>query len=136
MFKISPIQSEIVKQKCAQECGTHAIDTYFAYQMIDRETDALMGMSQFEINAAEGYIVDLKPAVGYDDFEAMFILGRQTLNFIDTCGAHKCRAAKNAGDKTLLIAIGFKQNEDGEYFCDMSDMFSGHCSGETVKLPK
>ena len=91
-----------------------------------------MGFSQFEVGEA-GYIYDLLPAVGSDDFEAMFILGRQTMNFIDLCGNHICKARKDAGDARLLRAIGFK-GEGDELSCDMTGMFDGHCSGHAVKL--
>ena len=134
MFKISPIQDENTKQKHALLCNTNAKEGYFAYQMIDTDTLSLMGFSQFDINGDTAYIKDLKEPSHLSDFEAMFILSRQTMNFIDMCGCHKCIAAPDAGNERLLLAIGFKKQENGEYFVDMTDMFTGHCSGETVKL--
>jgi hypothetical protein len=134
MFKISPIQSEQRKRECAEKCGTSPEKSYFAYQMVNEDTGELMGMSQFEICGEDGYISDLRSAVGYEDFEAMFILGRATMNFIDLCSCHKCRAKSDAGEKRLLTAIGFKEADNGEYFCDMTDMFSGHCDGKTVNI--
>jgi hypothetical protein len=89
-----------------------------------------MGFSQFEISGEFGYIKDLRPRIGYSDFEAMFILGRATMNFIDLCGIHTCRAAKDAGDETLLKSIGFKYSDKlCEYTCDMTGMFDGKCQG-------
>ena len=93
-----------------------------------------MGFSQFDISGESGYIKTLKPKIGYSDFEAMFILGRATMNFIDLCGNHTCRAASNASDERLLKAIGFRLTDDGEYFADMTHMFDGHCDGQPVKL--
>jgi hypothetical protein len=58
----------------------------------------------------------------------MFILGRATMNFIDICGSHKCRASLSAGDERLLKSIGFKEVA-GEYFSDMTGMFDGNCKG-------
>ena len=85
--------------------------------MIDTENGKLMGFSQFEIRDGEGYISDLLPAPEYkDDFEAMFILGRQTMNFIDLCGIHTVKACATAADERLIKAIGFKASGD-EYFC-------------------
>lgn len=129
MFKISPIQDEKLQKEYLEACGSTLREGYFAYAMKDEETGELMGVSQFEINGEEGYIADLREAPGRGDFEAMFILGRATMNFIDLCGAHKCRAAKDASDESLIKSIGFKLTGD-EYFSDMTDMFSGHCSGE------
>ena len=128
MFKISPIQDTEVQKKYAEACGIPCREELFAYAMLDVESLELMGMSQFEIGDGVGYIADLVPRVGYDDFEAMFILARQTMNFIDLCGAHTCRAAANAANERLLLAIGFKKTGE-DYFCDMSGMFDGHCGG-------
>ena len=134
MFKISPIQDETTKSEYAKACNTVSIPGYFAYSMINQETGELMGMSQFDINGEEAYISDLKEVPDKNDFEAMFILGRATMNFIDMCGTHKCRASDGSAPRRLLIAIGFKQQDNGEYTCDMTGMFDGHCDGKTVSL--
>lgn len=134
MFKISAIQDLDGQAKIAALCGTQARDGFFAYVMRDCDSGEVMGFSQFEISG-EGYISDLRSAVGASDFEAMFILGRATMNFIDGCGAHICRAPTDASDdESLLRAIGFRK-ENGEYIADMNGMFDGsHCSGDAVKL--
>ena len=92
-----------------------------------------MGMSQCEILGDGGYIYDIKEAPDSNDKEAMFILGRQTMNFIDLCGAHTCRASINAGEPKLLSAIGFSIKND-EYYCDMTGMFDGRCDGHEKKI--
>lgn len=129
MFKISPINDKAVQKQYAEACGTEYISDYFAYSMTDAESGALMGFSQFEINQNGGLISDLKEPIGHSDYEAMFILGRATMNFIDLCGSHKCYAKKDAGDGKLLRAIGFKTEENELLFCDMNGMFDGNCSG-------
>ena len=137
MFKITPIQSFEEQKLCADKCGILAREGFFGYKMIDLDTSELMGMSQFEIREDGGYISELVPRVGYDDFEAMFILGRQTMNFIELCGARTVKASDAYTDCALLRAIGFKKLESGEYFCDMEGMFDGkHCSGHAVDLEK
>ena len=128
MFKISPIEDKETQKAQVEACGGVFREDYFAYAMIDNESGALMGISQFEIEGEAGYISDLKEAPGLSDFEAMFILGRATMNFIDMCGAHKCRAALDAADERLIKSIGFKQI-NGEYFSDMTGMFEGKCKG-------
>ena len=127
MFKISPIQDKELQKKYAEDCGAEFCPDLFAYSMIDNDTGELMGFAQFDILDGKGYIRHLLPRIGYSDFEAMFILGRATLNFIDLCDAHACTAASDAGDKRLLLAIGFKMTENG-YFADLTGMFDGNCS--------
>ena len=128
MFKISPIEKKEEQKKIIESLGGVFRETFFAYVMIDNESGAVMGASQFEIGKDSGYISDLREAPGLSDFEAMFILGRATMNFIDMCGQNKCRASLNAGDERLLKCIGFKEN-NGEYFSDMTGMFDGNCKG-------
>ena len=127
MFKITPIQDKEKQKEICKIVGALYRQGAFAYQMFDVESGELMGMSQFEIGEI-GYIYDLKEVPDRDDFEAMFILGRATMNFIDTCGVHSCIADKNASNERLIRAIGFKEESD-KLFCDMTGMFDGKCSG-------
>ena len=133
MFKISPIQDKSLQNKYAEECGATYYPEAFAYSMINEDNGELMGMSQFDITGECGYILTLSSKIGFSDFEAMFILGRATMNFIDLCGKHTCIAKIDAGEERLLKSIGFKPRGD-EYFADMAGMFDGHCDGHTVKL--
>ncbi len=129
MFRITPINDKNFQRECAEACKSEYIHDFFAYSMIDNETGELMGFSQFEINENGGFISDIREPEGKSDYEAMFILGRATMNFIDMCGSHKCYAKKDAGDEKLLHAIGFKSAVNDLLFCDMTGMFDGNCSG-------
>ena len=130
MFKISPIQDVNIQRRYAVECDRKYIDDFFAYSMTDAESGELMGFSQFEIKDGYAYLSDLVPKIGLDDFEAMFILGRATMNFIDTCGIRTIKASTDTGDNTLLRAIGFKE-ENGIFVADTTGMFDGNCGGHT-----
>lgn len=136
MFKISPINDKKLQKNYASACGAEFRPDYFAYAMTDVESGDLMAIAQFEIDGEYGYISDIRSRIGYSDFEAMFILGRSTMNFIDLCGAHICRAASDAGEERLLRAIGFKKKETNEYECNMQGMFDGKCDGHAVQLDK
>ena len=129
MFQISPINEKELQSEYANACGTSYKENFFAYSMIDQESGDLMGFSQFEINENGGLIVDLREKLGYIDNEAMFILGRATMNFIDLCSCHTCYAKKDAGSLELLHAIGFRETDGELLFCDMTGMFDGNCSG-------
>ena len=136
MFKIAPIQDVNLQRRYAVDCGRKYIDYFFAYSMTDAESGALMGFSQFEIGEGQAYISDLGPALGTEDFEAMFILGRATMNFIDMCGIRIIKASADTADNTLLRAIGFKECDDGYFYADTTGMFDGKCDGHAVKLDK
>ena len=133
MFKISPLQDQTKAKEYTSACNASFRENAFIYVMTDLDSGSLMGICQFEINKNGGYIYDIACAPGIDDFEAMFILGRQTMNFIDQCGAHQCYAEAKESEIPLLRAIGFKDSADG-YFCNMKGMFDGHCSGHKVEL--
>lgn len=129
MFKITPIQTSTDASNYFLACGAEAKTGCFAYAMTDCESGEIMGISQFEILDGYGYIYDIKQAQGKNDFEAMFILSRQTMNFINQCGINICRADLNAGDKALIKAVGFKETDDF-FECSMNGMFDGsHCAG-------
>ena len=127
MFKITPIQDKEKQKEICELCGAEFRPDAFAYQMFDIDSGEIMGMSQFEIGEY-GYIYDIKEAPNHNDFEAMFILARQTMNFIDLCENHYCYANEASAPERLLRAIGFKEN-DGRLYCDMTGLFDGKCDG-------
>ena len=129
MFKITPVTDSAERENIASELGFELREGSFIYSMRDADTLKLMGASQFEILAGYGIIYDLKCPLGEDDFEAMFILGRQTMNFIDMCGISDQRAEIGSAKEELLRAIGFKK-EEKYYRASSEGMFDGsHCGG-------
>lgn len=134
MFRIAPVQTEKERQKTAREANILLREDSFLYAMRDCESGALLGLSQFDIREESGEILDLVPAPAVDDFEAMFILGRATMDFIDRTGAHRCTALPEGADERLLRAIGFRPAEGGTLTCDMTGMFDGHCGGHALDL--
>ena len=133
MFKITPIQDVSLAKSYLEACGASEKALCFLYAMTDCDTAEIMGVAQFELTGEYGYIYDLKEPETLNDFEAMFILGRQTMNFINSCGLDICRASLDAGKPELMSAIGFKKY-DGFYECNTAGMFDGsHCSGHGKK---
>ena len=133
MFKITPVQTKQEQKSIAQTLGVPFQENDFAYRMFDFETGELLGFSQFEISSGCGVLHTLVQPKDKDDFEAMFILGRQTMNFIDLCGIHSMCAIDCVADERLLRAIGFRLT-DGEYRVNTEGMFDGHCSGHAKDL--
>ena len=126
MFKITPIQEKSLQKEICLICNAEFREDAFAYQMYDMDSGDIMGMSQFEIGE-HGYIYDIKEVPGRDDFEAMFILARQTMNFIDLCGVHRAFFDAECDNETLIKAIGFSRNVDGRYEMDLTDFFKEPC---------
>lgn len=127
MFKITPVGDASEAHALSALANIPYFDGAFYYKMFDMESGDLMGFSAFEIHKDCGELYALYEVEGCDDFEAMFILGRQTLNFIDLCGMHTCRANATYASERMLTAIGFQKHEDGGFFIHLEGMFDGHC---------
>ena len=132
MLKVLPVQSKTTQEEICRKCGVEYNPDALAYSAtVD---DRLAGVSQFKVTAEGGLIYDLAPALDFDNFEAMFVMGRGTLNFIDLCGVHQ---AYFDGDvsvpgENLLEAIGFRRGEDDRLGMDLTGFFTTpckHCAG-------
>lgn len=116
MLKVLPIQSKISQEEICLRCGVKYDPDLLAYSAtVD---DQLAGVCQFKLSDKGGLIYDLAPVKDSFDFEAMFVLGRGTLNFIDLCGVHYAiyrGEVKDEQTERLVKAVGFKLTEGGTY---------------------
>ena len=127
MFKIEPLSDKELAKKITSDTGVEYKEDYFFYYMHDLDTGNTLGHAQFEILGKEGYIFSLATYPGVVDDEAMFILARQTMNFLEACGAYECYANAEI-DNLLLKKVGFREVE-GKFYCNTKGMFDGHCGG-------
>lgn len=128
MLKVLPIQSKTEQEEICKKCSTVYNPDLLAYSAtVDGE---LRGVSQFKLTAQGGLVYDISPADGTFDFEALFVLGRGTLNFIDLCGVHYAYykgEAETEEKQRLIKAIGFKQTDSGSFEVDLNGFFTDHC---------
>ena len=128
MLKVLPIQSKSEQESICLACNVKFNPDLLAYSAtVDGE---LRGICQFKLTDKGGMIYDLTPVADCFDFEAMFVLGRGTLNFIDLCGVHNaCFLGKIPDEQCerLIKAVGFSKNEKGEYTVDLEGFFTDHC---------
>ena len=88
MLIIKPIQDKAAQEAACMRCGIVYDADLLAYAA--EVDDELVGVCQFTMNAEGGSVRGMGTLVGREpDFEAMFVLGRAALNFIDLCGVHK-----------------------------------------------
>lgn len=123
MLEIKPIENKADQKKLCSLCGVTYKPNDMAYSA--SEGGKFIGICQFGIKDGTGYIHDLKTATGVEDFEALFIMGRQTLNFIDLVGIH--RAEYGGEESRLSKAIGFK-SDGGKLTMDLCGFFNEPCS--------
>ena len=125
MLKVLPIQTKEEQKIICTLCGVDYNADLLAYAAYD--DDKLMGVCQFRLTANGGEIYDLAHAKDTQSFEALFIMGRGTLNFIDLCGVHYARFCGEASNEALLSAIGFKKQSDGSFDINLEGFFTDHC---------
>ena len=128
MLKVLPIQSKAEQEDICKKCNVTFKPDLLAYGAT--VNDVLMGVSQFKLTEKGGIVYDLAPADGTFDFEALFVLGRGTLNFIDLCGVHSATFTGDIPDEQterLIKAVGFKKQDSGEYFVNLEGFFTDHC---------
>ena len=128
MLKVLPIQSKITQEEICLRCGVKYDPDLLAYSAtVD---DELAGVCQFKLTDKGGMVYDLAPVKDSFDFEAMFVLGRGTLNFIDLCGVHYAiyrGEVKDEQTERLVKAVGFKLTDRGAYEVNLEGFFTDHC---------
>ncbi len=107
MLEIKPIQEKSAQEQICTQCKTEYDADMLAYAA--HADNLLLGVCQFRFYSNFALIKDLKPAPGTNDFEAMFLLARAAMNFIDLCGTHTARCTDKTGEIRLLLALGFQK---------------------------
>ena len=128
MLIIKPVEEKEQQKQFADACGIPYRTGDFAYAAyVDGIFTAL---SQFRVCDTHGILDDLVLVPASNDVEALFILGRQTLNWIDLLGIHACKCSPNAAPERVLRVMGFvPAGEENTLIADMTHMFDGHCGG-------
>ena len=126
MLKVFPIQDKNEQATLCARCDVNFDADLLAYQAtVD---DVFVGICQFKLQPEGGILYDLAPLKGdAPDFEAIFVLGRAALNFIDLCGVHRAYFDAECDNETLVKAIGFSRNADGRFEMDLTDFFKEPC---------
>ncbi len=124
MLKVIPIQSKTEQELDCARCGIAYRPDALAYRATVDEK--FVGICQFKLTEGAGEIYDIASLPDVRDFEAMFVMGRAAMNFIDLCGVHYARFL-TPSDPSLARAIGFSQNADGIFDVDLTDFFNHPC---------
>ncbi len=126
MLIIKPIQDKAQQEELCVKCNIKYNPDLLAYGAW--VSDEFVGICQFCLGK-EAHIVDLAKATGTDDTEAMFIMGRQTMNFIDLHGVHFAYFEGNC-DESFIKWLGFKKDNDGKWSADLETFFKSPCSAD------
>lgn len=125
MLKVLPIQSKLKQEEICVKCGVNYDPDLLAYAAYTDDT--LAGVCQFKLTDKGGVIYDIAPVSDFTSREALFVMGRGALNFIDLCGVHSATYVGEVTDEPLLLQIGFKKDEDGVFAINLEGFFTDHC---------
>lgn len=120
MLEIKPIQTKDEQRQVCADCGAEYRPEAMAYGA--REDGVLLGVCQFRITGEQAEVYGLTNASGVDDIEALILMGRAALNFVDLCGVH--RAVWASDQAGVSKALGFREG-----YLDLAGYFDGKCGG-------
>lgn len=130
MLTIKPIEKKEEQEKACALCGVPYDADCMAYSCDD--DGRFIGMAQFNIDSGAGVLCNLVTLPDVDDFEALFLMGRAVLNFVDLCGIHRAVGSDRTAPERVMKAVGFVRQPDGTWAADMTHMFGG-CDGKHDK---
>ena len=129
MLEVKPIQSKLEQEAACARCAMPYDADLLAYAATVE--DVLVGVCQFTMRETGGSLRTLgSVADRAPDFEAMFVLGRAALNFIDLCGVHFATfdaPIRDEAEERLIRAIGFTYDENGRWSVDLTHFFEHPC---------
>lgn len=127
MLIIKPIQDKDYQKEVCENCGFNFDPLSFAYS--EKEDDKLIAGCQFDILGSEAVILDFGMVIGLEeDIEALIILGRAVLNFMELSGAKTCTFSLSSDSSARYAKmIGFKECEN-KYSITLKGLFDGKCN--------
>ena len=127
MLIIKPIQDKNYQEEVCRLCGFDYNPLAFAYD--EKENDTLIAGCQFDILGTKAVILNFGMVQGVDeDIEALIILGRSVMNFLELAGAKTCTFNKsNEAAERYSKMLGFKE-KDGEFVIELEGLFDGKCT--------
>lgn len=132
MLIIKKIPDTEMQEYLCSLCGADYNEEYDAFSCYENEK--LVGICQYICADGVAYIKDLRCKKGVSDAEALIIMGRGVLNYVDLHGTHKARCAPDASSETIILACGFKRTDDGSFFVDLEGFFDGKCDGHCIEV--
>ncbi len=124
MLIINPIQDKNYQQEVCVSCGFEYKPLYFAYSA--KIDEKLIASCQFDILGKNCVISDFGMVKGLnEDLEALIIMGRAVLNFMELSGAESCTF--DSPQTKYAKAIGFKE-ENETFRINLKGLFDSKCS--------
>ena len=125
MLRARPLRNINEQKNACDACGMQHNADFLYYAIFEDETDCL-GNCAFKFGPGYAEVLDVKPKIGTYDDEAMFILGKGVLNFIDLIGFKK---VVYKADDTKHAKLMEYYPKDGVMQVNLEGYFEEHCKG-------
>ncbi len=125
MLRARAVRDIEEQKRCCDACNMIHNGDLLYFAIFENETDCL-GACSFRFGPEGAKIIDLKPKkdADYDD-EAMYILGKATLNFVDLTGVKS--AVFLANDLRMARLLEFYE-KDGVMQVNLENYFNEPCA--------
>jgi len=136
MLEIKPIQTKTEQENICKLCKIEFNPDCLAYCAREYKKNGengeakLLGAAQFRIINNYGVIYDLAGINENYDLEALVIMGRTVLSFIDSCKIQE--VIIKTTNNNLPEILGFKKDENGVYKLNLDGYFDTPCSKNKI----
>ena len=134
MLVIRRIYDKSLQEKLCLESGSRYNERAFAYFAAngsfdgnDIVIDSYIGVLQFTIDMGGGYIETLSTVKGVSDDEALIIMTRAAMEYMDSIDLPYVYIDEDAADPFLIDRMGFKRDMHGEYSIDLGRFYQSPC---------
>ncbi len=124
MLEIKKIQDKDEQSRLCVLCGIVYMADALAYSAAG--ATGPIGIVQFAIREKAGVIYHIALCPGIDDADALFIMGRAAMNFVDLCGITDMYYEDP--DKKPGRLLGFEPNAEGRLYMNLKGFFDEPCS--------
>jgi len=123
MLIVRPIQTKELQKELCEICNIDFDADCLAYEA--RENEKLLGVCQFRILGKYAVIYNIGEVQDVDDLEAMIIMNKAALNFIDLCGIKE--AIIKTDYKNLPKILGFIKDNNNIFRLNLDGYFESPC---------
>ena len=130
MFVVRPIQDKIVQKAICDVLGAVYYENALAFYAADLkengvDIDKYISICQFFMDK-NGEIASLYAADGREEDEAVIVMLRAVMSFMNRCGISYAFFSKNAASEHWLKKSGFCNN-NGKYEIDLDKFYNSPC---------
>ena len=120
-----------MQQSLAAVAGCPFYENTYAFFAADLTDDAsevtkILGLAQFTYAPEEAVFLSIKAVPGSEDDEAIIVMVRAVMAFLNRAEIPFVYAAEGSADPAYLKKLGFRPTEDGRQGIDLQKFYRSH----------